>query len=246
MGAAPIAAARQRPAERSNELDTVICLSRFHHFGCRVADLPLAFYKRTAQCLGQFRPIRRRLFRRGVFRWGRVFGRRRVFGGRRGFGWRRRLGELVMKISKEDQDRITAAIRAAEAKTSGEIVCVLAQTSTQAAASPIFIAAVIALVLPWLLTAFTAMSVVRILSLQVITFLVLVMLLCLPSVRVALMPRKARRAAAFRLAMEQFVSRGLARTTSQWGGLLFVSPAARYAPIVVGTGISAPVHHPRW
>src|SRR5262249_44796445 len=83
------------------------CLSRFLYFACRVAALPLAFYKRTAQCLGQFRPIRRRLFRRGLFRWGRFFGRRRFFGARRVFGWRRRFGELVMKISKEDQDRIT-------------------------------------------------------------------------------------------------------------------------------------------
>jgi putative membrane protein len=151
-----------------------------------------------------------------------------------------------MEISNEDQDRITAAIRAAEAKTSGEIVCVLAQTSMQAAASPIFIAAVIALALPWLLTAFTAMSVVRILSLQVITFLVLVMLFCLPRVRVALMPRRARRAAAFRLAMEQFVKRGLAGNKSQSGVLIFVSLAERYARIIVGTGIAAQVPQARW
>ena len=122
-----------------------------------------------------------------------------------------------MNISKEDQDRITKAIRAAEAKTSGEIVCVLAQTSTQATASPVFIAAVIALALPWLLTAFTAMTVFRILSLQIVVFLALLMLLCLPRVRVALMPRRARRAAAYRLAMEQFVGRGLARNNSQSG-----------------------------
>jgi putative membrane protein len=151
-----------------------------------------------------------------------------------------------MQISKEDEERITGAIRAAETKTSGEIVCVLAHTSVQAAASPIFISAVIALVLPWLLTAFTAMSVVRILSLQVITFLVLVMLLCLPRVRVALMPRKARRAAAFRLAMEQFVSRGLARNKSQSGVLIFVSLAERYARIIAGNGIAARVPQARW
>jgi putative membrane protein len=151
-----------------------------------------------------------------------------------------------MEISKEDQDRITKAIRAAEAKTSGEIVCVLAHTSVQAAASPIFIAAVIALVLPWLLTTFTAMSVVRILSLQVITFLVLVTLLCLPRVRVALMPRRARRAAAFRLAMEQFVSRGLASNKNQSGVLIFVSLTERYARIIVGTGIAARVPQARW
>ena len=151
-----------------------------------------------------------------------------------------------MEISKEDQQRITKAIHAAEAKSSGEIVCVLAQTSTQAAASPIFVAAVIALVLPWLLTAFTSMAVVRILSLQVIAFLVLVMLLCLPRVRVALMPRKARRAAAFRFAMEQFVSRGLASNKTQSGVLIFVSLAERYARIIVGTGIAARVPQARW
>ena len=33
-----------------------------------------------------------------------------------------------MNLSKGDQDRISRAIRAAEATTSGEIVCVLAQT----------------------------------------------------------------------------------------------------------------------
>jgi uncharacterized membrane protein len=33
-----------------------------------------------------------------------------------------------MDISDHDRERIAAAIRAAEAKTSGEIVCVLAQT----------------------------------------------------------------------------------------------------------------------
>jgi uncharacterized membrane protein len=47
-----------------------------------------------------------------------------------------------MSISKEDRKRIANAIRSAEAKTSGEIVCVLAQTSTHAAALPVILAAV--------------------------------------------------------------------------------------------------------
>ncbi len=110
----------------------------FHHSDCRIADLPLVVHQRADQCLGQFRPIRRWLFRRWLLRRRRLFGRRRIFRWRRVFGRRWRFGELVMEISKEDQDRITEAIRAAEAKTSGEIVCVLAQTSTHAAASPIF------------------------------------------------------------------------------------------------------------
>ena len=53
-----------------------------------------------------------------------------------------------MSISKEDYERIATAIRSAEARTSGEIVCVLAETSSHTTALPVFIAAVAALVLP--------------------------------------------------------------------------------------------------
>ena len=151
-----------------------------------------------------------------------------------------------MAISKEDQDHITRSIRAAEGKTSGEIVCVLAETSTYTTASPVFIAAVVALLLPWLLTAFTAMTVFQILSLQVVVFLALLTVLCLPRVRVALMPRRARRAIAYRAAMEQFTARGLGRNKSQSGILIFVSLAERYARIIVGTAIAAKVPQARW
>jgi len=151
-----------------------------------------------------------------------------------------------MTISKEDQDRITSAIRAAEVKTSGEIVCVLAQTSSHATGLSIFIAAVVALALPWLLTAFTAMTVHRILLLQVIVFLVLLLLLCLPRVRVMLMPRRARRAIAYRVAMEQFTSRGLAGNKKQSGVLIFVSLAEHYARIIAGPEIATRVPQRSW
>jgi putative membrane protein len=75
-----------------------------------------------------------------------------------------------MSISKEDYERIALAIRSAEAKTSGEIVCVLAQTSSHTTALPVLIAAIVALAMPWLLMTFTAMTVHRILSLQIIVF----------------------------------------------------------------------------
>jgi putative membrane protein len=151
-----------------------------------------------------------------------------------------------MSISVEDRERIAKAIRAAEAKTSGEIVCVLAQTSSDATALPVLLAAVAALALPWLLVAFTAMTVHRILSLQVIVFLVLMMLLCLPRVRVALMPRRARRAVAHRVAMEQFRARGIARKKDRSGILIFVSLAERYARIIADEGIAARVHQSEW
>jgi putative membrane protein len=90
------------------------------------------------------------------------------------------------------------------------------------------------------------MTVYRILSLQVIAFLGLTVLLCLPRVRVALMPRRARRAVAHRVAMEQFRTRGIARTKDRSGILIFVSLAERYARIVADEGIAARVRQSEW
>jgi putative membrane protein len=150
-----------------------------------------------------------------------------------------------MQISQQDHEHIAAAIQAAEARTSGQIVCVLAETSSPVTALPIFIAALAALATPWLLMAFTAMTVQRILSLQLVVFILLLMLLCLPRVEAALMPRKARRMLAHRLAMEQFVSRGLGRK-DRTGILIFVSLAERYARIVADDEISARVPQAEW
>ena len=138
----------------------------------------------------------------------------------------------MTNISEQDQERISAAISAAEAKMSGEIICVLAQTSSDTTALPILLAAVVAVVLPWLLVTFTEFSVHRILLLQTIVFFALTVLLCPPRVRVALLPRALRRAAAHRAAAEQFLIRGIARKKDRSGILIFVSLAERYARIV--------------
>jgi putative membrane protein len=151
-----------------------------------------------------------------------------------------------MNISEQDRNRISTAIRVAEAKTSGEIVCVLAQASSDTTALPILVAALAALALPWLLVAFTAMSVHRILSLQALVFFTVSVLLCLPRVRVALMPRAARRAVAHRVAMEQFSIRVMARKKERSGILIFVSIAEHYARIIADEGIAARVPQSEW
>lgn len=149
-----------------------------------------------------------------------------------------------MIITQQDRSRISAAIHDAETKTSGEIVCVLAHASADPKALPIFIAAVAALAVPWLLVALTSMSVQRILILQILTFAALCALFCLPRVRVALTPRSARQAIAHRAAMEQFIVRGLAHKND--GILIFVSLAERYARIIAADGIAARVPHAHW
>jgi putative membrane protein len=151
-----------------------------------------------------------------------------------------------MNISAQERERVGAAIRQAEGTTSSEIVCVVARTSSDATALPILIAAIAALALPWLLMAFTTMSVTRMLLLQILLFLVLAFVLCLPRVRVALMPRSARRAVAHRVAMEQFVIRGLARKKDGAGILIFVSLAERYARIIAGESVAVRVPHAEW
>src|SRR5690349_626044 len=98
---------------------------------------------------------------RWLVRWRRLLRRRRIV--RR----RRRLRELVMSLSQEDRRRISDAVRLIEDRTSGEIVCVLAESSTGAAALPVFIAALAALAIPWLLVVLTPLTVYRILTLQV-------------------------------------------------------------------------------
>ena len=71
-------------------------------------------------------------------------------------------------------------------------------------------------------------------------------LLCLPRVRVALMPRAARRAVAHRVAMDQFTIRGIAHKKDRTGILIFVSLAERYARIIADEGIAARVPQPEW
>jgi putative membrane protein len=151
-----------------------------------------------------------------------------------------------MEMSAADHDRITAAIGAVEERTTGEIVCVLADQSCDTGALPILLAALGALALPWGLVAFTALPVLTILSWQLLVFIVLALVLGLPRVRVALIPRRARRAMAFRVATEQFYTRSVSRTQDRPGILIFVSLAEHYARIVADDGIAARVPQSHW
>jgi putative membrane protein len=149
-------------------------------------------------------------------------------------------------ISNEDRERIAAAIRAAEAKTSGEIVCVLARASSDVTGLPILLAAIIALAVPWLLIIFTEFTVFRILILQILIFVVLALVLCLPAVRTALLPRRTRRRVAHRAALEQFRIHGVSRKKERNGVLIFVSLAEHYARIIADEGIDSKVHQSDW
>jgi putative membrane protein len=149
-------------------------------------------------------------------------------------------------LSVEDQRRINAAIKAAETQTSGEIVCVLADASSDYMSYATAWSALIALIAPWFLLALTNLSVREIFIAQIVIFVVLFLLLSESSVRRFLVPRRMRRLTAHRAAMEQFMIRGMARKKNRAGILIFVSLAERYARIVADDGIAGKADQSVW
>jgi len=152
-----------------------------------------------------------------------------------------------MEFTKEDHEAISAAIHAAEQRTSGQIVCVLVRSSSDYVHIPLLWASVLALCLPWPLIFFTQWSVQRIFLLQIALFLIVAVLafLSMP-LRLALVPRPVQRARAHHSALEQFLLRGITRTKNRTGVLIFVSLAEHYARIIADEGIARRVHHSEW
>jgi putative membrane protein len=151
-----------------------------------------------------------------------------------------------MPISPQDHARIAEAIRAAEQKTSGEIVCVLARASSEYHAAPVLTGALCALVAPWALVFLTQWSVARILVAQLFIFVLATAICTLTPLGMALVPRRIKRTRAHRAAMEQFHARGLGRLESRAGVLIYVSLAERYARIVADDHLAAKVHSNEW
>ncbi len=152
----------------------------------------------------------------------------------------------MMHLSAEDQRRIGAAIKAAEATTAGEIVCVLARASSDYMTYATAWSALIALIAPWVLLALTNFSVREIFLAQIVLFVVLFLIFSESSLSRVLVPRRARRAEAHRAAMEQFMIRGMARKKNRAGVLIFVSLAEHYARIVADEGIASKVEQSVW
>ncbi len=151
-----------------------------------------------------------------------------------------------MHFTPEDYAAVSAAIRKAEQRTCGQIVCVLAHSSSAYSYIPILWASVVALVTPWPLIYFTPWSVQRIFLLQLVVFIVVGFVLTWMPLRLALVPPVVRRARAHRAALEQFVLRGITRTKNRTGILIFVSLAEHYARIIADEGIAAKVPSSEW
>src|SRR5260370_28490053 len=113
-----------------------------------------------------------------------------------------------MQMTNADRAAIAAAIRAAEQRTSGQIVCVLARSSSDYSHVSVLWAALAALISPWPLIVFTQHSVQRIFFIQIAVFLAAALGLSWPPVLMALGRRAVRRARARRAAAQPLLERG--------------------------------------
>jgi putative membrane protein len=151
-----------------------------------------------------------------------------------------------MEITADDHAAIAAAIRAAEQRTSAQLICVLAYASSRYAYVPILWASVFALALPWPLIYLTPWSVELIFLAQLVAFIIVGLLLSWLPLRLWLVPRRVQRARAHRAALEQFFLRHISHTAKRTGVLIFVSLAEHYAHIIADEGIAAKVPQAQW
>jgi putative membrane protein len=174
-------------------------------------------------------------------------------------------------LTETDLKNIEAAVREQEARTSGEIYCVVTPASSHYTEVPIAWAAAVALLAPAILLAagvhvsipdfFSAwnadmvseaieMSVRRALigtiALQAALFLATALVVEVPPVHRALTPRRLKRHRVRRRAAEQFVAKNLHLTRARTGVLIYVSLDERMAELVADEGVAAHVEPHVW
>jgi len=151
-----------------------------------------------------------------------------------------------MLINDADRSRIVDAIRQAEAKTSGEIFCVIAPSSSEYRLVPLAWAAVIALLSPFALLYFTTWPALSVYLAQLGVFFAALYGLSRPALRYRIVPRQTKFDRAHAEAVRQFRAHGLHLTQNRTGVLIFASAAERYAEIVADAGINEKVPSETW
>jgi putative membrane protein len=150
-------------------------------------------------------------------------------------------------LTDADRARIVAAIVAAERRTSGELVAVVAAAADDYRYVSLLWPALAALLLPaLLLTAFPALDAWLLYLAQSALFVALALLCQLPRLRMALVPAAIKRQRAGRLAREQFFAQGLHRTQERTGVLIFVAVAEHHVEIIADRGIDRVVPPGTW
>jgi putative membrane protein len=149
-------------------------------------------------------------------------------------------------FSLEDEAAIAAAITRAEAKTSGEIVVVVAVASDGYRSFGLLWAALLALAVPMPLIFATKWPVEYIYLLQLAMFFICLVLFQWDPLRYELVPKSVRRARAHQRAVEQFLVQNLHTTKGRTGVLIYASFAERFAEVIADEGIYNKVPPSTW
>jgi putative membrane protein len=150
-------------------------------------------------------------------------------------------------LTDADRSRIAAAIAAAETRTGGEIVAVIAQAAGDYRAPAVLWPALLALAMPAVaLTTWPHLAGWPLYLAQVGLFVVLGLLAHVPAVRTRLVPEASRRRRAARLARQQFFEQGLHLTRDRTGVLIFVAVAEHHVEIIADLGIDRAVPPGSW
>lgn len=176
-------------------------------------------------------------------------------------------------LTLQDRAAIEACVRAAEARTTGEIYCVVAEESADYHAVPLAWAAGVALLAPAILLVagvqvsapdmsflggWTAEQVEDVgeataraalfgaLLLQAVLFLATLAVVSIGPVRRALTPKGMKRDRVRQRAEEYFLSKNMHETRDRTGVLIYVSAAERMAELIADEGIHTQVPDGTW
>lgn len=150
-------------------------------------------------------------------------------------------------IPASDRHRVRAAIRAAEARTCGELVAVVARTADHYWPFSLTWATLGALLAPAaLMLAHPGVSLDSVYLTQLVLFATLLVVLHTTRVKMFFIPEPIKVHAARRLAREQFVAHRLHHTRQRSGVLLFVSVAEHYVEILADEGVASRVAPHEW
>ena len=143
-------------------------------------------------------------------------------------------------LNDAEKAQLRDAIRQAEAKTSGEIVTVIARTSGDYFYYPTLWAALLAILSP-LLPIGLALSFapLGIIELQILVFALLALAFRWPPIKRRLVPRAVKRQYCARRAREQFLAQNLHTTRERTGVLLYVSVFEHHVELLADAGFDA-------
>jgi putative membrane protein len=155
-------------------------------------------------------------------------------------------------LTEADRKRIEAMVKAAEARTAGEIYCVVARCSDSYFFPAAFILAV-AMGAASLLVAFgleywwLSIRLPLFVGAQYLALAsALLLLWAVPALRIRLVPKALQFRRAHDNALKQFLARNVHITTARTGVLIFVSLAEHYAEIVADSGINQRLKQEEW